>query len=406
MIRAYGSTNEVLPPVVLLDGTSSNSAFGSNTIGSPFVTVEFDIQSSNIPNVYARLIHCSADWVEDQNGFLNDVTNRSSLVDWVLAPQRSTYFNYRGKMQFPNHQTSFRFTGNWKVLVYDMSNDVLLGETRIFVVKERASIQMNTLTDFYEPKRQVSSTALTLEAIVRGNPGDIMDNLLHTVTMYRNNRWNQPFIISQKYSDEFNPPMTSSIVSGMSVGGKVFRISRIPAENEYRVLDLNNLAQYPSTGAPVRMPFSDLRRNGQFLYRADDGALITSGVSNSNDEYIPIEFLMDPAPQGPTNEDVFLSGSFNQWQPDRNWLMSYDEEQRLYRLRAWVRRGRHNYMYATGVLNADNGLVEDISYETFEGNTASNSNSFIAFAYYRELDYGSYDGLVAVTSTNIYQSGR
>jgi hypothetical protein len=38
----------------------------------------------------------------------------------------------------------------------------------------------------------------------------------------------------------------------------------------------------------------------------------------------------------------------------------------------------------------------DLSFEEFEGNTASANNSFIAFAYYRELDYGGFDGIVAV----------
>ncbi|HLP29290.1 MAG TPA: hypothetical protein VK147_11670 [Candidatus Didemnitutus sp.] len=33
-------------------------------------------------------------------------------------------------------------------------------------------------------------------------------------------------------------------------------------------------------------------------------------------------------------------------------------------------------------------------------------DSFVAFAYYRELDYGGYDGIVAATASNIYTSGR
>ena len=83
-------------------------------------------------------------------------------------------------------------------------------------------------------------------------------------------------------------------------------------------------------------------------------------------------------------------------------LHLYDESMNLYRLRQWFRRGRHNYLYATGRLNADTEQIMDLSFEEFEGNTASANNSFIAFAYYRELDYGGYDGIVAVGSSTMY----
>ncbi len=176
--------------------------------------------------------------------------------------------------------------------------------------------------------------------------------------------------------------------------------------NEYRILDLSDQSRYPFTGQPVRMPLSDLRRNGMFYERSDDGALVTTMISGYSDEYVPVEILLDPAPGGPSEDDVFVVGSFNQWKPDKSWMMYFDEELRLYRCRQWLRRGRHNYLYATGRLSADSDQILDLNYEEFEGNTASASNSFVGFAYYRELDYGGYDGIVAATASNIYTSGR
>ena len=108
MIRSYGASDERLPPIVILSSTESND------VGSDFVTVEFDVAAQSIPNVYARITHCTADWQPSDNGFLNDVTNRTSLVDWSIAPERSKYTRYRGKMVFPNPQTTIRFSGNWK----------------------------------------------------------------------------------------------------------------------------------------------------------------------------------------------------------------------------------------------------------------------------------------------------
>lgn len=143
-----------------------------------------------------------------------------------------------------------------------------------------------------------------------------------------------------------------------------------------------------------------------FVQRSDDGALTTSTISSTNNEYVPIEFLLDPSPGKPSVNDVFLVGSFNNWRPDRTWMMSWNEELRMYRLRQWIRRGRHNYLYATGRLNVDDGQVTDVSYEEFEGNTASNSNSYLAFTYARILEYGGYDTIISVGASNIYAASR
>jgi hypothetical protein len=310
-------------------------------------------------------------------------------------------------MQIPNAQTTLRFSGNWLVTVHDAQTDAKLAETRIFVVDQRASMALNFMTDFYEPRKRVSSIAYTIEALLRDPTNALLSNNLHTVTFYRNHRWSEPMLVTQQADATMMLRADGqNAVVGMLQAGKVFRLARIPAQNEYRVLDLTDLSRYPSTGEPVRMPLSDLRRNGMFLERADDGAMITRGLATRDDEYIPVEILLDPAPGGPSEDDVVVVGSFNQWKPDRSWLMYYDEDIRLYRCRNWIRRGRHNYQYATGRLDADTEQITDISYEEFEGNTASASNSFVAFAYYRELDYGGYDGIVAVGASNMYSGGR
>lgn len=395
-IRSYGANDERLPPVVILNSTESND------VGSEFVTVEFDVAAQSIPNVYARITHCTADWQPSDNGFLNDITNRTSLADWAIAPERSKYSRYRGKMVFPNPQTSIRFSGNWKVTLYSLDNDSVIGETKFFAVDARASMRMSFMTDFYQPRFQVSSIAYTIEARVADRTSKLLSTNLHTLAMYRNHRWNEPFYASERLLSAGNSNGVGSAVVGMVQSGKVFRLERIPAQNEYRILDLTDMSRYPFVGAPVRMPMSDMRRNGTFFERADDGAMTSMGIVGANDEFVPVEILLDPNPGGLSREDVFVSGSFNNWKPDKSWMMWYDESMNLYRLRQWMRRGRHNYLYATGRLNADTDQIMDLSYEEFEGNTASANNSFIGFAYYRELDYGGYDGIVAVGASTMY----
>lgn len=400
MIRAYGANNEMLPPIVMLNSELEHD------VGSSYATIEFDLTAPTIPNVYARATHCTADWRPDENGFLTDITNRTSIVDWTLAPERSKYFKYRGKIKIPNEQTTLKFSGNWLITLYDLNTDAVIGTTRIFAVNQRASMMLAFMTDFYEPLKRVSSIAYTIEATVTEPSGKLLTNNVHNVSFYRNNRWNEAFIASERASWNINPRGVGSAVIGILQGGKVFRVSRLPAQNEYRVLDLSDRSRYPFTGQPVRMPLSDLRRNGMFIERSNDGALVTNMISSLYDEYVPVEILLDPNPGGPSQDDVFVVGSFNNWKPDRSWMMYFDEELRMYRCRQWLRRGRQNYLYATGRLSADSDQILDLSFEEFEGNTASASNSFVAFAYYKEFDFGGYDGIVAVTASNIYSNGR
>lgn len=404
MIRAYGGSDERMPPILILDQPSTSAP--AQAVGASTVTVEFDVQHQNIPNLYARIVHCTADWQVDQNGFLNDVTNRTMLMDWTVAPARSRWYAYRGKITVPNAQLQVRFSGNWLLQLFDLDTDSLLAQQRFFAAQVKGEARMNFITDFYEPKAQVSGTALTIETRFTARPGELIDGFCTTAATYRNNRWYEPFLTGPANITRANRPGILASVSGVLYGGKIFRVGQIPAENEYRILDATNTGLFPTTGQPVRLPLSDLRRNGSFMQRADDGAMVTSTVSSIDDEYVPIEFLLDPVPGGPVAQDVFLVGSMNGWRPDRSWQMAYDEDMRMYRLRQWIRRGRHNYLYATGSVDIDDGTVRDLSFEDFEGNTASAGHGFVTLVYYRIQEYGGYDGIVGVASSNIYLSGR
>lgn len=85
----------------------------------------------------------------------------------------------------------------------------------------------------------------------------------------------------------------------------------------------------------------DLWRNGSFSDLSDGGAMITRYLSSGDLDYLNIEFLLNPQNRLAKHE-VFISGSFNNFQPDASWMMYYDENVQLYRLRQWIpREGIH-----------------------------------------------------------------
>jgi hypothetical protein len=127
--------------------------------------------------------------------------------------------------------------------------------------------------------------------------------------------------------------------------------------------------------------------------------MIARDVYYSIDDYVNIEFWFDPENR-PIERDIFLVGSFNNWLPTADWQMYYDERNRLYKLRQSLRRGRHNYLYATGKLHPEMRVAVGLDTEELEGNTRGNSQTFIALIYYKEMGFGGFDALVGVAVAN------
>lgn len=400
-IRAYGGDDERNPPILVRN--SKNLSY-SAPFASSQINIEFDVNTDVPPSVYLSFTHCDAMWREDNNVFISDVSmSRTSSIDWQSSPYQSSYYTYRGRIAIPNLQIQFKASGNWKAKIFEYGNDTLaLAETRFFVVDMLADCDIALISDFYEPRSKVSPASFSIEAMVYTRE-PLFENQLHTVVVYRNNRWHEPLIISRDFNikvpdDAFNYGVSPSVYGSVTVE-KRFRIDGVPAQNDYRVLDLSNTAQYPGSMYTARLPLPDLRRNGSSIDRTDDGAFITRDIFANDDEYINMEFLLDPE-NFPSRYPVYLVGSFNNWEIRPEWQMYYDKEQNYYRLRQWVRRARHNYLYATGRLRAPYTNPDAITFEEFEGNTLSVANTFLAFVYYRDLSLGGYDAIIALGAAN------
>jgi len=402
-IRVYGESNESNPPILLLQNQQSTQS----PIGYNFITIEFDILADVPPALYAKFYHCSADWNEDENVFLNDIiTSRTSNIYWNSAPITETYYSYRGTITIPNSQVKFEFAGNWKIKIFHYDNDTSpLAEARFFIVKPIAKCNLKIYSDFYDPDYNfISPTSITAEAYVYAD-SKMFDSQQNTCVLYKNHRWYEPIYISKddnlsQLNNKFRYHY-QTMIGGFLNAGKLFRIAGIPAENEYRVLDLSNLTAYPNVNVIVSTPLPDLRRRGEFWEKDNDGAMSSQFIADYNNNYVNMEFRLRPD-NWITPDEIFIAGSFNNWKPTAEWQMYYDKNSGYYKLRQLIPRAKHDYMYATGRLNISTGEVEKISYDQFEGNASNHDNTYIIFVYYREFDYGGYDSIIAVSAANFF----
>jgi hypothetical protein len=419
-VRSFGGADERLPPILT---RSSQAQFGAPAapsgteelgVGASFITIELDVRSIVQPALVATLRHCDAEWQEDDNPIINDPSIRIGQSAVFQANTFSRHYTHRVRFLVSAAEgagsSQLRFSGNWKAMIYDMDDmREPLAEARFFVVDREAQTALDIVLDGYSPRvAGTSPAALLMEASLTAPP-DFIDNNFHTVTLYRAWRWNEPIAIRQNLSQSRTETLynrqSRSTVLGFSNAQKRFRIVGVPAENEYRVLEIRDPMSFPASSTPLRYGLADLRRNGIAFMPADDGAMIASGVAASVDEYVPIEFALEP--EGAlSSRDIFIVGSFNNWQVRPDWRMEYDAARGQYALTRWVRRARHNYMYASGVLNKETGVVEAYDYEECEGNSPSANHTFYAFFYYRFPQFGGYDGIVGVAARNTRRKNR
>ncbi len=400
-IRVYGGSNEQAPPILLVNLRSPEfrPVFGERSL-----SLELDVQAAVPPVFRVEVLHCRADWKEDNNIFLNDIAlSRSSLFTWTPAPPSSRYYSYRATMSLPNESIKIPYGGNWKIRVYDDDNNSVVGEARFFALDCSAQCALEIGSDFYDPQKQASPAALSLDCSV-GATMLLSDMTLNTAVFYRLHRWNEPMVASTSASFNATTQPRFSLnasVNGIAGAGKRFQLRPVPAENDYRVLDLLNIAMYPPINTPIRLAISDLNRKGTSFGASGNAAMTTRGMSEYDDVYVPIEFVLDPDRHQST-EDVFVVGSFNGWKASPEWQMTWVEKEQVYKLRHWIRRGRHTYLYGTGRRNADTGEVGQLSFEEFEGNNVGAGIAFVCFVYNRDQNFGGYDNIVGLSAASIF----
>lgn len=399
--RIYGDKDERNPPILII--TDGNSKYATN-VGFSSLTLEFDVAANLPPNVNIKFVHCDVNWKETDNAIIqSNIFNRTSYLDWTSSTFIDDYYNYRGKVVIPSPTVKFEYSGNYKAKIYLTNDDSIpIAEQRFFVVKPMANSQLITYTGLYDSKYQVTRSSLTLETIVWSDE-QFFDSRMHSVVYYRNNRYYEPYVCSKdinvnNYSYLYNFELIP-MISGFSSYEKRFRLEGIPAENMYRVLYMSNPALFPRSNSPIRIPMIDIARNGNYYERDNDGVMRTDMLGNS-DDYVLVEFVLDPEGSIPKG-DVFVSGSFNNWKPDRSWIMNYDEDSRLFKAINWVRRGNHDYLYGVGLFNPESDSFEKFSFDYYEGNTAYANHSMLGFVYYKQVEYGGYDAIISVVDGNM-----
>ncbi len=394
-IRIYGEGDPTSPPFLQV----ATPGKGAQGIGAKALTVVFDMQSDEYPNVTLNLVHCDRDWKPTENIFVQDpVRLRSNDFEVVRAPVGVRHFDYTLKTTFPKRggRISVEHSGNYLAQIVDYYHtDRVLGEARFFAVEGSAGVRLDVYSDFYQPE-QTTVLGHGLKIRVEAEPGlEIFGGQIFSIELFQNGAWYTPIIAG---GDSLIP----SFLPGMpwvrwypSFAGKVFaEFSNIPAGNEHRLLDLTDLVMYPSTGTVITTPLSDQPRRN-FSEYDNNGTAVDRLLPYTDADYILFEFRLD-LKGSEVSEDIVVVGSFNNWLPSPEWTMKFDSLTGFYVARGWMRRAVQEYEYRAGKWDAATGTYRGGDATLIEGNDKSSTQLFFAPVYYRETTSGGYDRIVGV----------
>jgi len=358
-------------------------------LGEPIV-LSFDDLDGDEKNYTYTILHCTYDWKKSKipaTEFLDGLAT-DNIRDYNNA--FNTYQPYTHyQLTIPNDKVKLKISGNYILQVKDDYDNIVFSR-RFMVYKTRVTVGVSV-----HKSRDIKwfNTHQNIQFIVKTN-GLIINNPKDEIkiSIYQNNDWNTlisglkpQFYVSNnlvyKYADK----------------------SLFEAGNEFLFFDTKNIRTatnnvYKSVLKDIYNTYlytDEVRKNKPYTYYPDiDGNFVIRNLSGetavTEADYSWVHFNLD-LPFQPNNS-VYVYGSFNDWQLNRNNKMMFDKINKTYKTKLLLKQGFYNYKY---VLKSDNILLLN----NVSGNFYQTENNYTVLVYFKE--FGSrYDKLIGVGQAN------
>ena len=388
-LSVYGQYGEDEVPVIVRDSTGQSKA------ASQFITIQFDVQGKEPPQLKIRFLHCNRDWVPDRNLFVQDeVHNTSFILDYLSSPNGVEYYSYRYKNRFPDGDdiVRFNYSGNWIFQLMDKEEKNVFGGGRFFVVDDvsRVAVAVTNeyLTDAVSPLNQVHKVNVNVQL-----PNEVEGYFYTTVDVYQNWRFFNPYRIDVNDRDPY------TTVEGFNLGYRTFTIRNLLPGNEYRTLDISNTTRYPNRSVVRLVEGADQPRPYWRTGEDRNGTAQLNSFTGLNSDYLEVLFRLDLSSLNlqrvlAGNAGVYVASPFNQWNPTAKDRLEYDNLERCYVVRKLLRRGIYDYQYITGNWDEDVQDVANQDWISLEGNDWRTTDTYYTMIYYNDARFGGFDRIV------------
>ena len=354
--------------------------------------LEFDDIEGGYRTYLYKIVHCDKDWypsnlneIEYLDGFNNEEIQefRNSLNAY------SNYTHYQ--LTLPNDDLRWNISGNFVLIITDDETEDLVLSRRFVVSESVATIA----AQFVKPQN-VANIRTNQDLQVSLDISDFrLNNPLNDVylTVIQNGNWHSA-------QTNINPVYQNN----NALFFDQYEILTFPALKEFRNFDTRSIRysgdyvsyiEQDNDETRVLLDLGRIRNKTHFEYERDaNGGFIIDNLDRSNGdvtgEYTQVTFTLE---MDPIDQDLFIVGSFNDWQPSETYRMEYDYDRNLYFRTAPFKQGYYDYMY--GVMNERGKLDID----QIEGSWFETENDYLIIAYYRDIG-AEYDRVLDVITIN------
>lgn len=343
---------------------------------------------SNSSTLYRYTIrHKDRNW-QDDSLFYTEYANgaMNGLIDDYQYSFNTfqKYTHYR--LEFPNSKIQPKISGNYELIVYKDSPEKPVFKKRFSVTEDSAEIglRISRTSDSKNPEinQRVEVQASSKDANLTSNLNSL------TLNVVQNNNYNEA-IFNLKPSSAIGNQLVFQQTSLAFPGNNEFyyfdnKIINQPfdmiAATE-NVENVNHTYLHPVWAFPLNYQYQpDV--NGAYYFRRND-----MGIERNADkegDYSWVYFALDSKK---TDKEIYVLGGFNDFIPNKENQMFYDEASKKYIAKIYLKQGFYNYILATK--NPDGSL----NFGEISGNFWQTENLYQAFLYYTPFGK-NYDALI------------
>ncbi len=358
---------------------------------------QFDLLDDYNETFYYTFIHCDKDWHRSDiftSEYLEGFPDNP--IEEVQPSFNTTvdYFHY--SLVFPNDRISFLLSGNYILYVYpdgEPDNPIL---THCFVITDGvAGINLRT----FRPQIPIyNNTGQQFEFTVNLTGISITDPAINIYcSVLQNGRWsNAKTNLKPDFIGNNQLRFNSISEKNMFNGGNEFRyfdIKSIRYKSEF-IREIDYMAPNyhiflaPSDSREYKPYFYWQDFNGKYYIATDEGR-----NPETDADYIYVYFTL-PSDYMIANGNMYVSGSFNNWEFNENNIMTYNPQDRQYECTILLKQGWYNYEYVF-LKDGDTRGIATI----FESNHYETENDYTVYVYYRN-PYERFDRVIGTATVN------
>jgi len=397
---SIGQEKEINPPYNIKTITfvqNEQNAIPLFQLGDTF-QLQFDDLHGSEDNYYYKITHCDYDWKQSQlssNEYLEGFDNQR-IQDYTNSFNTlQIYSHYR--VSFPNKLTQLKVSGNYIISILNEDKEVVFSR-KFIIYEDLVSVSMQIKRtrnlDNIEQKHNVDFT-------IKSGSTTFQNPLLNVkVLLLQNGRFENAI-------SNIKPMYTI----GNDLIYKYDKETQFWAGNEFLYFENktiraanNSIARVDSNSGlyGCYLYTNNARASKDYTYWPDiNGNFTINNISADNNEieadYAWIYFSLS-APSFYKNENIYVTGMFNNYALSDENKMDYNEKKGIYEKAIMIKQGFTNYCYTI----ADNkGKIDNEN--AIDGNFWQTENNYNAIIYYRENNqrYDRVIGNGSATSTDI-----